>query len=111
MKRQHKQFIQAFIDCDFNITKTCETIGIARQTFYNWIDKIDDFSHLLEESKEQAIDMTESALMKKIKEGDIRAIIFFLRTKGKKRGYTEKTEIDLNHTIEPVQIILPDNNR
>ena len=111
MKEHHKQFIQAFIDCDFNITKACEMIGIARQTYYNWIDKVDGFSHLLEESREQAIDTVESALLRKAEEGDIRAIIFFLKTKGKSRGYTEKSEIDLKHSIEPVQIVLPSNNR
>ncbi len=109
--KQHKQFIQTFINCDFNISKACEVMSISRQTVYNWIDKVDGFSDLLIESEEQAIDTAESALMEKIKEGDIRAIIFFLRTKGKKRGYTEKSEIDLSHTIEPVQIVLPDNNR
>lgn len=110
-KAQHKQFIQAFIDYDFNITNACQVIGISRQTFYNWLDKVDDFSRLLDEGREQAIDMVESALMKQIEQGDTRAIIFFLKTKGKNRGYSEKTEIDLSHDLEPVQIYLPDNNR
>lgn len=108
---QHKQFIRSFIDCNFNITKACESIGISRQTFYNWIDNVDDFSRLLDESREEAIDIVESALMKRIELGDTRAIIFFLKTRGKSRGYTEKTEISVDRDFEPVVIYLPGNNR
>ncbi|MBR9804134.1 hypothetical protein GYB59_21655, partial [bacterium] len=37
-----------------------------------------------------------SALLKKIKKGDIAAIIFFLKTQGRNRGYSERHEINLS---------------
>jgi len=35
----------------------------------------------------------ESELMKLIKEGNVAATIFFLKTQGKKRGYVERQEV------------------
>jgi len=111
LSKQQMLFIKAFRSNNFNITKACKIIRIARQTYYNWMDEVDDFSHLLNEVKEEAIDFVESALMAKIEEGDIRAIIWFLKTKGKSRGYSEKAEIDLKQDHEPVVIYLPSNGR
>lgn len=50
----------------------------------------------MEEKEESIIDYAESKLVEHIQNDDIQALIFFLRTKGKKRGYVEKTESDVN---------------
>ena len=41
-----------------------------------------------------AIDFAESQLHKQIRDGNSTATIFFLKTKGKKRGYVERQEIE-----------------
>ncbi len=41
------------------------------------------------------LDFAESNLKKLEKEGNPAATIFFLKTKGKKRGYIERQEIEL----------------
>jgi hypothetical protein len=47
----------------------------------------------VEELSEVAIDFAESHLHKLIKDGNPAATIFFLKTKGKGRGYIERQEI------------------
>ena len=79
-----------------NITATCSALGISRKTFYEWRAKKKKLAEALEEKEESIIDYAESKLVEHIQNDDIQALIFFLRTKGKKRGYVEKTESDVN---------------
>lgn len=76
-----------------NITASCEAAGIARKTFYEWIEKDPAFKTTIEAIEESCIDFAESALKKQIEDGNPTSTIFFLKTKGKKRGYVETTEI------------------
>jgi hypothetical protein len=48
-----------------------------------------DYKAAVEELSDVAIDFAESQLHKQIKDGNSTATIFFLKTKGKKRGYVE----------------------
>ena len=70
--------------------------GISRQTYYNWMRDDLEFKQSVEDVIEESIDFVESSLMERIKEGDTTATIFYLKTKGKSRGYVEKTQ---NETI------------
>ena len=79
-----------------NITATCEALGIARKTFYEWKEKKKKLAEGLEAADEAILDFAESKLVEHIQNDDVQALIFFLRTKGKKRGYVEKTESDVN---------------
>ena len=92
------------------ISTACEAAGISRQTFYNWKRDDEDFSQEVEDISETAVDFAESKLLEKINGvtmGKIvdgqkviyetapsdTAIIFFLKTRGKSRGYIERQEI------------------
>lgn len=77
------------------VTTACAHTGVARRTFYNWMREDDDFAEKVRELEEVALDFAESQLHKKIKDGDTAATIFYLKTKGKKRGYIERAELDL----------------
>ena len=79
-----------------NITATCTALGISRKTFYEWKEKKKKLAEGLEEVDESILDWAESKLQEHIGNNDLQALIFFLRTKGKKRGYVEKTETDVN---------------
>lgn len=71
----------------------CEKAGISRTTYYNWYDDDDIFRERADDIKELQIDVAEAALLKKIKAEDTTAIIFYLKTQGRDRGYTERKEI------------------
>ena len=82
-----------------NVTMACQQCNINRSTHYDWLQADPDYAAAVEAVADEAIDFAENSLMKAIKGGDTTATIFYLKTKGKKRGYTEKADIDLNGTI------------
>lgn len=89
-------FIKSFLANGFNISKACEESKVGRTTYYDWMDNDKEFADAIEEAQEKLIDSVEDALYGKILDGDTTSIIFFLKTKAKKRGYVEKQEIDSN---------------
>jgi conserved domain protein len=81
-----------------NITAACAALNITRQTFYTRKAKSKKLQELIEEADESMLDFAESKLIEHINNNDITSLIFFLKTKGKKRGYVERTEHDVNAT-------------
>lgn len=76
------------------VTTACKTVGIARQTHYNWLKEDEQYKAAVDDISDVALDYAESKLHKQIGSDDTTAIIFYLKTKGKKRGYIEKQEIE-----------------
>lgn len=91
-----EKIIQIYEKKGCNITATCTALGISRKTFYEWKEKKKKLAEGLEAAEEAIIDFAESKLVEHINNDDVQALIFFLRTKGKKRGYVEKSETDVN---------------
>ena len=69
------------------ITTACKIADISRTQFYNWLKDDEDFAKKVQEIENVTLDFVESQLHKQIKENSTAATIFFLKTKGKKRGY------------------------
>jgi hypothetical protein len=80
------------------VTGACKKCGIARQTHYRWMEEDPDYKLAVDEISDICIDFVESQLHRQIRDGNTIATIFYLKTKGKRRGYVEKTEIE--HTGE-----------
>ena len=78
------------------VTSACKSVGIARQTHYEWMKEDILYKAAVDELSDVAIDFAESQLHKQIREGNSTATIFFLKTKGKKRGYVERQEVDVS---------------
>lgn len=81
-----------------NVSATCIALGIDRNTFMKWRDKYPELAQKLSDVDESLIDFSESKLLEQISDGNLTAIIFHLKTKGKKRGYVERTENDMSVT-------------
>lgn len=107
MDNNKKRFLEILKQSRGIISSACESVDMSRQTYYNWVKDDADFALAVDEVQESMIDFVESKLMQKINgiecmtdKGDVyelppsdTAIIFFLKTKGKKRGYVEKSEV------------------
>ena len=88
-----QQFLAAYKSKACNISLTCEAVDIGRSTFYDWLTSDVLFAAAVKEIDESLLDWAESMLFKGIKEGDHTLLIFFLKTKGKSRGYIERVDV------------------
>jgi hypothetical protein len=77
------------------VTSACKTVDISRETHYRWLREDADYKAAVEALSDVALDFAESQLHKQIKEGNSTATIFYLKTKGKKRGYIERQEVEV----------------
>ena len=78
------------------VTSAAKAVGVGRTTHYLWMQEDKQYKAAVDELSDVAIDFAESQLHKQIKEGNSTATIFFLKTKGKKRGYVERQEVDVS---------------
>ena len=92
MKSKEK-FLDNFKLSLANISISCEASGISRQTYYNWRKLDKEFRSECEEIEERNLDLAEMKLLSAIREGKTAELLFYLKTKGKKRGYVERQEI------------------
>lgn len=93
------------------VSDACKQVGISRQSFYVWLNEDPEFKAQVDEISNVSLDFAESKLFQLIdgvycektlgsetvvyqKPPDTIAIIFYLKTKGKKRGYIERKEMD-----------------
>lgn len=106
------------------VTKACRVVECSRKTFYQYCRDDPEFDEAVKEVGNVALDFAESKLFEKIEGVTVSkgkdeqgeeiiyktppsdtAIIFYLKTKGKKRGYIEKFETDIKiDTGEPTSI-------
>ena len=85
------------------VTVACKSANIPRSTYYKWLKEDEVFAKEVKEIENIALDFAESQLHSQIKDGSTSATIFSLKTKGKKRGYVERSELDLSSS-EPIKL-------
>lgn len=83
-----------------NVTAAADQLGCTRRSVYNWLDRYPELKEAVAEERERLVDLAESALKKKISEGDTASIIFTLKTLGKKRGYIEKQQVEQSGSLD-----------
>ncbi len=93
MAKDKDQFLEVFASKLGNVSKACEATNVSRRTFYNWL-KEEEFSSKVDDVREGLIDFAEAQLLSNIKDGKTAEILFYLKNKGKKRGYIERQEVE-----------------
>jgi len=74
------------------ITSACAIANVSRTSYYSYYKDDNEFAKEVDEVSNIALDFAESKLFDLIKDKNITAIIFFLKTKGRHRGYSERIE-------------------
>ena len=75
------------------LTLAAKKAGVGYTTIWRYTQDYPSVKQAVIEAKEKMLDFAEGKLYEKIKEGDNAAIIFYLKTQGKKRGYIERQEV------------------
>jgi hypothetical protein len=91
---QHKKAIIEALEKHLGIVTTaCRIVGVGRTTFYGWLKEDEEFAKQVEDIQNVALDFAESKLHNQIDANNTSATIFYLKTKGKGRGFVERQEI------------------
>jgi len=91
--QQKKLMIEALEKTLGVVTTACKSSGIPRTTHYRWMNEDAEYASAVNDLENLTLDFAESQLYQQIKQGNTTATIFFLKTKGKKRGYIERQEL------------------
>ena len=119
---QKRAFIEALRKSLGIVKAASDMTGVGRRTYYDWLRNDPEFNEDVNTIAEESLDFAETKLFeliqgvrvtanvpdennegkttKKIyykKPPDVAAVIFYLKTKGKHRGYIEKVEVDNTH--------------
>lgn len=105
-----KDFLRVYDAVMCNVSLACQQAKIGRATYYCWMKGSPAFKENVDNIKEGAIDFAESKLMQEIQKGNTTAILFFLKTQAKDRGYVERVEQDVTvNKFEELMKSLPDD--
>lgn len=87
------QLAEAIEKSGGNVTKAARALGITRWALQKRIGKNKELQQLVIDARETMVDLAEGQLKSQVRQGNITAIIFTLKTLGKERGYVERSEI------------------
>jgi len=75
------------------VTTAAKKADIARQTHYRWLKEDPEYAKSVKDIEDITLDFGESQLHMLMRDKNPAAVIFFLKTKGKARGYVESQEV------------------
>ena len=93
MRTGKKAIREKIIEKRGNLSVVARSFGKSRTWLYNALnDKYPELWDDVKEARESLLDDAESELQKQMLRGNITALIFYLKTQGKGRGYVERQE-------------------
>jgi hypothetical protein len=84
-----------------------KNLDCSRQAVYNFCNKHPDMMELRRQEEEKVLDIAENSLFVEAKNGEQWATKYLLATKGKKRGYIEKSQLEHSGIDTNIEIIIP----
>src|SRR6056297_2049426 len=76
------------------VSQTAKMLNVSGSNIYDRIKRSEYLQKRKREIDEKYLDLAESKLMSQINEENLGAICFYLKCKGKGRGYVEKQQVD-----------------
>ena len=93
------------------VAPALEMVNLPRSTYYDYYRLDLDFREKVDAIRETLTDVVETALIKKIKSGDTQAILFYMKYRGKSRGYTDSLELNgkVDNTVTVIKLNGPND--
>ena len=101
MKLTKNTVTEALKKTNANISLAAKSLGVARSSLYDFVNKHDDLKQLITDERESLVDIAESALKSAVVGKEAWAVCFTLKTIGKSRGYVERVETEVKNEYEP----------
>ena len=92
------------------VTNALKISGTAKTTYHRWINEDEAFAKDVKEVGNTALDFAESQLFKQMKDNNHSSTQFYLKNKGKGRGYGDKLDITSNDEAIKIHIDLGDKS-
>jgi hypothetical protein len=86
------------------VTQACDLANVSRTTHYEWLKIDPEYKQAVDDLQNVAIDFVENALFQQISNGNHVSTIFYLKCKGKSRGYVESETNTSSEATQPTVI-------
>lgn len=104
-KYEQEEVIEA-IKGSFGIMSTvAKRLGCSWYTAQKAVRRWAETRQAYEDEDNRSLDLSESKMLQSIKDGDGPMIRFHLATKGRGRGYVQKTELDVKAKVGITRVI------
>ena len=88
-------------------TRAARVLGVSQSAISQRVSASEYLQNIYSEIRESLLDVAEDELIKKLKQGHMTAIIFYLKCIGKARGYTEKQEMEVSQKQGSGVLLVP----
>ena len=100
MAYSKRKFIIALRECQGIVSNACKKLGIPREWFNICYKKSKVFRDHVDAVSQDVVDYVELKLLEAVEDNNVPAIIFYMKCKGKSRGFTEKSENEVTGDIK-----------
>ena len=111
IKQNKKKLLQCLERSLGIVSSACKEAKLSRNVFYVYYREDEEFKAAVDDINDITLDFTENELLKLIRDGNVQAIMFYMKYKAKKRGYSDSIDVtsggDKIQTV--INIIKPDD--
>jgi hypothetical protein len=104
IERRKERMLEALEKTRGVVEHACKMSGVSRYSYYQYLKNDEEFRQRVEYIEEANLDFAESKLFEHIESGNPIVLMFYLKTKGKKRGYVEAQHIDHTSKGEKIEV-------
>lgn len=100
-----ERIIKLLLEHNGMLSHAAKALGVSFYKLKRYVESNETVQEALKVIEDATIETVESELFKNIQQGNVASIIFYLKTKGKKKGYIEDDREGKNKELPPITIV------